>query len=116
MENRTIEPAGTLKVSSEVLVSIAEAAASETEGVAVNSMNKLAVVGSTPIASKLVSPIKVRLIGDSAVINISIITEIGYKAYEVGKSVQEHVKSSVQNMTGITVSKVNVRIIAVKGK
>lgn len=105
-------PAGTLKVSTDVIISIAEAAAAETEGVAVNSSNGLLVMKDGPFSAKVISPIKVRLGSDTASIDISIITEAGSKAYEVAKNVQEHVKSSVQNMTGITVSKVNVRIVA----
>ena len=117
MDNNTVgSAAGSLKVSSNVIVSIAETAAAEVEGVSVNSGNKLAVVSGSAIASKLVSPIKVRLDNDAAVIDIAVITEIGYKAYEVAKEVQEHVKSAVQNMTGIAVSKVNVKVVAVKGK
>lgn len=108
--------AGSLKVSSNVIVSIAETAAAEVEGVAVNSVNKLAVLSDAPLTSKIVSPIKVKLGGDAAEIGIEIVTELGYKAYEVAKQVQEHVKSSVQNMTGIAVSKVNVKIVGVKGK
>lgn len=114
--NSAVSSAGTLKVSSNVIVSIAETAAAEVEGVAVNSLNKLAVLSGAPLTSKIVSPIRVRLDADSAVIDIAIVTELGYKAYEVAKQVQEHVKSSVQNMTGIAVSKVNVKIVAVKGK
>lgn len=117
MENNNTEVmAGTLKVSSNVIVSIAETAAAEVEGVAVNSVNKLAVVSGVPLSSNLLPPIRVRLNGDAAVIDISIITELGAKAFEVAKEVQEHVKSSVQNMTGIAVSKVNVRISAVRSK
>lgn len=108
--------AGSLKVSTNVIMSIAETAASEVEGVAVNSVNKLAVLSGAPLTAKLVSPIRVRLDADSAAIDIEVITESGYQAYEVGKQVQEHVKSSVQNMTGIAVSKVNVKIVGIKGK
>jgi uncharacterized alkaline shock family protein YloU len=107
---------GSLKVSTNVIVSIAETAASEVEGVAVNSVNKFAVLSGAPLTSKLVSPIKVRLNGDSAVIDIAVVTESGFRSYEVAKSVQEHVKSSVQNMTGIAVSKVNVKIVGIKSK
>ena len=53
---------------------------------------------------------------EAAVIDISIVTELGHKAYEVAKAVQDHVKSAVQNMTGIAVSKVNVKIVGITGK
>ena len=114
--NNAGSAAGSLRVSSNVLISIAEAAAAEVEGVALNSLNKLAVVSGAPVTSMVVPPIKVKLDGDSAAIDISIITLLGSKAYDVAKSVQEHVKSAVQNMTGIAVSKVNVRVVGVKNK
>ena len=110
-ELNTPTPSGTLKVSTDVIISIAEAAAAETEGVAVNSSNGLLVLSDSLFSAKVISPIKVRIGSDAASIDISIITEAGSRAYEVARAVQEHVKSSVQNMTGITVSKVNVRIV-----
>ena len=105
---------GSLKVSANVLVSIAEAAASEVEGVVITPANKLAVLVNAPIASQLFTPVKVRLGSESAAIELSIITKLGYKAYEVAKAVQENVKASVQNMTGITVSKVDIKIVAIR--
>ena len=116
-KNTSSNVAGALKVSSNVIVSTAEAAVSETEGVAVSSSNgKVSVLGGAPLSQKVIAPIKVRMDGDSAVIGISIITDISYKAIDVAHSVQEHVKSAVQSMTGITVSKVNVKVVGVKGK
>ncbi len=114
--NNNGSAAGSLKVSANVLVSIAETAAAEVDGVAVNSKNGLAIVGGAPLSSKIIPPIRVKLSSDAAVIDISIVTELGHKAYEVAKAVQEHVKSSVQNMTGIAVSKVNVKIVGITGK
>lgn len=116
MEQKTGNSIGTLKVSAGVIVSIAEAAAAETEGVALGTGNKLAVLSKSPLTAKITSPIRVKLSADSAEIELEIITQAGYKAFEVAKAVQEHVKSSVQNMTGIAVSKVNVKIIAIRTK
>lgn len=113
MDKNNSSVAGSLKVSGDVIIKIAETAASEIEGVAVTSTNKLMVMKNAPIVSKLISPIRVKIGSESAEINVSIITEIGYKAYEVAKAVQENIKSSVQNMTGIAVSKVNVNVVGV---
>ena len=41
------------------------------------------------------------------------ITEQGSKAINVASAVQASVKSAVQNMTGITVSKVNVNVVGI---
>ena len=118
MENNTsCTLPGSLKVSSDVIVRIAEAAIAETEGVAVCSAGgKLSVLGGAPLSQKVIAPTKVRMNGDSAVIEVSVITDIGFKAYEVARALQEHIKSAVQSMTGITVSKVNIKIVGVKGK
>ncbi len=116
MDTKTGNNIGTLKVSAGVIVSIAETAAAETEGVAVGSDGRIAVSAGGPLTSKFISPVRVKLSADSAAIAVDIITESGYKAFEVAKAVQEHVKSSVQNMTGIAVSKVNVRITAIRSK
>lgn len=115
--NKTDNPSGSVKVSANAIISIAEAAVNETEGVAVGSANgKIAVIAGAPISSKLIPPIKVTLGAESAVIDISVITDIGFKASEVARTVQEHVKAAVQNMTGIAVSKVNLKVVGVKGK
>ena len=66
------------------------------------------------IANRFLSPIHARLTGESAEIDISIIVISGHKAVRVAEAVQQSVKSAVQNMTGIAVSKVNVRITGVR--
>ena len=60
------------------------------------------------------SPVQVSLSKEAAVITISIITEQGSKAVNVASAVQESVKSAVQSMTGIPVSKVNVNIVGIQ--
>ena len=59
------------------------------------------------------SPVKVSVSKEAAVIDISIVTEQGSKAINVASAVQASVKSAVQNMTGIAVSKVNVNIAGI---
>ena len=86
MEKTANKAKGNFKVSGGVIVSIAQTATAETEGVALASSDKPAVVMNAPLFSKLVSPIKVRLTPESAAIEVSIITEMGYKAAEVAKA------------------------------
>jgi uncharacterized alkaline shock family protein YloU len=66
------------------------------------------------VANRFVQPIKATLKGEAAEIDISIIVMSGHKAVKVAEAVQQSVKSAVQNMTGIAVSKVNVRISGVR--
>ncbi len=114
MDKKVNKSGGTLKISNEVLVKIAELAATEIQGVAVKG-DKLAMV-ETPIsiANRFLSPIRVKISGDSAEIDVSIIVLQGHKAFSVAEAVQSSVKSAVQNMTGIAVSKVNVKIVGIE--
>ena len=58
-------------------------------------------------------PILVELSEDIAEITVNIVVEYGCKIPPLCEKVQENVKTSVQNMTSITVSKVNVIVAAV---
>lgn len=56
---------------------------------------------------------KVRLSASSAVIDLCVVILQGYHAHRVAQALQECVKSAVQNMAGIAVSKVNVKIAGI---
>ena len=112
MDKTPSASAGSLKVSNEVISKIAELAATEISGVAAED-GKLSVAQSL-IPPILNAPVKVSVSKEAAVIDVSIVTEQGSKAVNVASAVQENVKSAVQNMTGIPVSKVNVNIVGIK--
>ena len=61
----------------------------------------------------LQKPILVQLTDDVAEITVNIMVKYGYKIPQLCEKVQENVKSSVQNMTCITVSKVNIVVTGV---
>lgn len=113
MEKKT-SSVGNLKVSSEVIVKIAELAACEISGVAVENGRLATSKSRAGIGALFNSPVQASVSKEAAVINLSIITEQGYKAVNVASSVQESVKSAVQNMTGIPVSKVNVSVVGIR--
>lgn len=110
MEKKTSPSNGMLKVSNEVIMKIVELAASEINGVA-SENGRLAVYQS--FTGALGSPVRVSVSKETVVIDLSIITEQGSKAINVASAVQESVKSAVQSMTGIAVSKVNVNIVGI---
>lgn len=101
--------AGSIKVAQEVIVKIAETAVCEIDGVAVKGQ-KLETVNAL---SKLRGPVRARTIGESAAIHVDISVLDGYNAVTVAEGVQRSVKSAVQNMTGFTVTKVNVDVVGV---
>ena len=106
--------AGSLKISNEVIVKIAELAAMEITGVSVKGNHLDAQENPLFIANRFISPVKARLTGEAAEIDVNIVVISGYKAVSVAEAVQKSVKSAVQNMTGIAVSKVNIRIAGVR--
>ena len=97
--------AGRLKISDDVIISVSKLAALDVKGV-------VRLAGETGMMSKLKGngPIKVRLMGDVAAIDISIIVKSSEKAAAVAENVQEAVKENVQNMTGVAVARVNVTV------
>lgn len=110
MENVDKHTAGSIKVSEEVIIKIAETAACEIEGAAV--INNRLDPPST--LSKLRGPVRVKVNGEAAAIKFDISVLDGYNAVKVAEDIQRSVKSAVQNMTGFTVTKVDVNIAGVK--
>lgn len=100
--------ASKLKVSDDVIITVARLAALDIKGVAslggeVNKKSKI----------KRNGPIKVSMMGDVAAIDMKIIIKSGEKACAVAQEVQTAVKENVQNMTGVPVARVNVTISGV---
>ncbi len=100
---------GSLKISGNAILKIAQTAAAEAAG-AVLAVPKARL----PFAACFSPPVKVRFSADSVVIDVSIAVMQGFQAHTVAETVQENVKSAVQNMTGIAVSKVNVKITGIQ--
>lgn len=99
-----------LKISNDVLTKIAEVAATEIRGVAAQGEHLAVCDKGVGIANKFISPVKVIVRNEAAEISVNIVVLQGFKANEVAESVQKSIKSAVQNMAGVPVSKVNVRI------
>lgn len=109
MENNKKRPAGSIRVSEDVIVKIATTAACEIDGVkfAQNTKQK------SKLAGLKTAPVNTRLSGDTAALKLNIFVDEGYNAASVAEDVQKSVKSAVQNMTGFTVTKVDVNIAGI---
>jgi uncharacterized alkaline shock family protein YloU len=97
-----------LKISDDVMITVARLAALDVKGVASlgGEVNKISKVRRN-------GPIKVSMLGDVAAIDIKIIVKSGFKACAVALDVQNAVKENIQNMTGVAVARVNVTISGV---
>ena len=101
---------GSLQISTEVIAKIARMAALEIEGVKEVSP---ATAGVKGLLSKSKSVV-VSLNDDVAELTLQVVVFYGAKIPAVCEKVQKNVKAAVQNMTSITVSRVNVIVAGVQ--
>jgi uncharacterized alkaline shock family protein YloU len=106
------QPIGSLKISKDVLATIAGVAAQEIEGV--YSLAEAGVADLRGIVrGQLPKAVNVTIGDDIASFDIRLVLENNAKIPVVAQRVQNAVKEAVQSMTGITVSKVNVMVTGV---
>ena len=104
--------AGTLRISRGVIATIAKSAALEIVGVGAISEFSADIKGFFS-KGQIPKPVSVILNDDIAEVTVNIVIKNGFRIGTVAESVQKAVKESVQSMTGITVSKVNVVITGI---
>ena len=104
---------GTVKIADDVVASIAGIAATEVEGVVSMAGNIGNALKSKMGVKNLAKGVKVEVIGKSVKADIALIVEYGYSIPAISQKVQEKVKSTIENMTGLTVTDVNIRIAGV---
>ena len=101
-----------LKVSADVVSGIAATAVKEVKGVA-DVSGKGRSLRHLIIKDKNTSDISVKFNGGVLEISVSIDVLSGTKVKPCAEAVQNKVKQDVQDMTGITVSKVNVTVAGI---
>ena len=104
------EVMGEVRIADSVVANIAVLAAKETEGVfdtVGNAANEIMTKVGVKSASK-----GVRVEINEGVVNIdlALIMQYGYNIPTTCKKVQEKVRNSIENMTGLSVEDVNIRI------
>ncbi len=95
---------GVVRISENVIRSIATVAAKEIDGVADLAAQKNGIL----TAFRRTEPVTVQVINDMVEITVRIILEDGARLTVVAEQVQENIKANVQSMTGVIVSKVHV--------
>ncbi|WP_101911563.1 Asp23/Gls24 family envelope stress response protein [Marasmitruncus massiliensis] len=113
MQNHDVsQSTGNLRISREVIATIARYAALEIEGVV--SMASFATnLKGWLLKKQSARPISIELNDDVAVICLHINVRSGVNIPKVSENVQRAVKEAVQNMTGIVVSRVNIVIAGI---
>lgn len=105
---------GDVVIVDEVIAVVAGLAAVEIDGVASMAGNATKELISK-LGKKLLSKgVKVDVLEGVVSIAVAINIKYGYNIMDVSKKVQDKVKVTVENMTGLTVADVNVRIAGVE--
>ena len=107
------EKKGSVIVAEEVLAVIAGLAATEVKGVAAMAGNITNEIMSKVGRKNLGKGVKITVNGKRVKINLAIMMEYGYNIPGTCSKVQERVKSAVENMTGLSVTDVDIRIASV---
>ena len=104
---------GDIRVSEEVVAIIAGIAATEVEGVSSMAGNITNEIVSKLGMKNLSKGIFVEVMDEEIKVDVALNIAYGYAIPEISAKVQERVKTSVENMTGLTVAVVNIRIASV---
>lgn len=104
------EKIGSVRIATDVVPLIAALAAGEVEGV-VRIQDKKAT--NKVNIKKMTRGIKSDIQGKKVRIDMSVGILYGYQVPEVSSAIQSAVKTSIETMTGLEVSNVNVRIASV---
>ena len=110
------EKKGTIHVADDVVAIIAGLAATEVKGVAAMAGNITNELMSKVGRKNLAKGVKVSVNGKRVKVALAIMMEYGYNIPGTCSKVQEKVKSTIENMTGLTVTDVDIRIASVDMK
>lgn len=108
------EDTNTVKIANDVVATIAGIAAADIEGVAGMSGNMVSGLSQMLGKKQLTKGVKVEINDNEVAIDISIVVEYGRKIPEVAGAIQEAVTTAVGDMTGLTVTAVNVHVTGVQ--
>lgn len=109
--NKGKQAAGSLKISQEVIATIASVSTMEVAGV----HSLVQPGGQSGVMAKLFGkkPIRITLDDDFAEIDISVKLHFGAQITPVCSQIQQLVKENIQTMTGMAVSTVNVLVVGI---
>ena len=107
------ENLGEVKIADEVVAIIAGLAAMEVDGVASMSGNATRELISKLGMKSLSKGVKVDVLEGIVTVSLKLNLKYGYNVMDICHKVQEKVKAAIENMTGLTVADVNIRIAGV---
>lgn len=107
------ENLGEVKIADEVVAIIAGLAAMEVDGVASMAGNATKELISKLGMRSLSKGVKVDVLDGIVTVSLALNLKYGCSIMDISGKVQEKVKTAIENMTGLTVADVNIRIAGV---
>lgn len=104
---------GEVHIADEVVAIIAGLAATDVKGVASMGGNITNELVSKLGMKNLSRGVKVTVLENVVTVDLTLNIEFGKNLVEISKKVQEKVKTSIENMTGLEVADVNIHIVSV---
>jgi len=101
---------GTIRISDDVVATIAGLAATDTPGIAAMSGGISEGLARRLSGKQVNKGVTVEVGETEAAIDLRVIVNYGVKIHEVCRDLQYNVRDAVQNMTGLTVVEVNVKV------
>lgn len=107
------ENLGSVKIADDVVAMIAALAATEVEGVAAMSGNMTNELLSRVGVKNAAKGTRVEVLQKKVKVDLAITIEYGFNIPATCQRVQTKVKNAVENMTGLEVTDVNIRIAGI---
>ena len=104
---------GNIHISEEVLAAITAAAALDVEGVSALAANLGSDIAELLGKKNLAKGVHVRMEDDKVEVELSVLMGYGHTIPEIGRAIQDGVKSAIESMTGLEVSVVNVSVAGI---
>lgn len=105
---------GEVKIADEVVAIIAALAATEVEGVVSMAGNITNELISRLGMKNLSKGVKVDVLEGVVTVSLTLNLKYNYSVVEVSGKVQEKVKNAIENMTGLEVADVNIKVAGVE--
>ena len=107
------ESIGAVKIADDVVAMIAGIAATEVDGVSAMAGNITNELMSKAGMNKLTKGVRVEVREKQVTVDLAVIMEYGYNIPATCQKVQAKAKAAIENMTGLNVVDVNIRIAGI---
>ncbi|MGN1023775.1 MAG: Asp23/Gls24 family envelope stress response protein [Lachnospiraceae bacterium] len=105
---------GTVRIADDVVAMIAGYAAQEVDGVAEMAGNSTQRFFGKSAPKRPTQGVRVEVADGQVRADLSVIMDYGFNIPATSSKVQARVKQAIENMTGLSVADVNVRIAGIK--